>query len=108
VTTAKVTGNTANVGTAVTLSANGFSRLTNGLLFQWGNVSVTNANTTVTFPSAFTALYQITATTVQGGVTATGANINCAAFITSSNTTTFNVRTNSTTANTVNWMAIGV
>jgi hypothetical protein len=105
--TLNVSSNTLSVGTSSSAAANGYSRLTNGLLFQWGNVSVTNANTTVTFPVQFTNLFQVTATTVQGGVGATGANVNCAAFITTSNSTTFNVRTNSTTANTVNWMAIG-
>jgi len=105
--TLNVSSNTLSVGTSSSAAANGYSRLTNGLLFQWGNVSVTNANTTVTFPVPFTNIFQVTATTVQGGVGATGANVNCAAFITTSNSTTFNVRTNSTTANTVNWMAIG-
>jgi len=106
VVTVNVSSNTLSVGTSSS-AANGYSRLTNGLLFQWGNVSVTNANTTVTFPVPFTNIFQVTATTVQGGVGATGANVNCAAFITTSNSATFNVRTNSTTANTVNWMAIG-
>jgi hypothetical protein len=82
--------------------------LTNGLLFQWGNVSATNANTTVTFPAAFTTLYQVTVSTVLTGIAATGANVNATSFITTSNATAFNVRTNSATANAVNWMAIGV
>lgn len=106
--TAKVAGNTLTVGTTVSSTANGFSRLTNGLLFQWGNVSATNANTTVTFPAAFTTLYQVTVSTVLTGIAATGANVNATSFITTSNATAFNVRTNSATANAVNWMAIGV
>jgi hypothetical protein len=105
--TLNVSTNTLSVGTSSSATANGYSRLTNGLLFQWGNVSVTSANTTVTFPVPFTNIFQVTATTVQGGIGATGANVNCAAFITTTNATTFNVRTNSATANTVNWMAIG-
>ena len=106
VVTVNVSSNTLSVGTSSS-TANGYSRLTNGLLFQWGNVSVTNANTTVTFPVPFTNIFQVTATTVQGGIGATGANVNCASFITTTNVTAFNVRTNSITANTVNWMAIG-
>jgi hypothetical protein len=104
---ANISGNTLSVGTTKSSTANGFSRITNGLLLQWGNVSVTNANTTVTFPSAFTTLYQVTVSTVLTGIAATGANVNCTPFITTSNVTTFNVRTNSATANVVNWMAIG-
>jgi hypothetical protein len=107
-TLAKISGNTINVGTTASISVNGFSRMTNGLLFQWGNVAATSSNTTVTFPAAFTALYQVTATTNQTSATGTGANVNCTPFIVTSNTTAFNVKTNSSTANTVNWMAIGI
>jgi len=106
--TANISANTLSVGTTRSSTANGFSRLTNGLLFQWGNVSATNANTTVTFPAAFTTLYQVTVSTVLTGIAATGANVNATSFITTSNATAFNVRTNSATANAVNWMAIGV
>jgi len=102
-----VTSNTINVGTGSAITANGYSRLTNGLLFQWGNVSVTNANTVVTFPAAFTALFQVTATGVLLDGSATGTNLNVMPIITTSNVTAFNVRINSATANTVNWMAIG-
>jgi hypothetical protein len=103
-----VSGNTANVGSTSSITANGFSRLTNGLLFQWGNVSATSTNTVVAFPATFTSLFQVTATGVLLDGSATGTNLNVMPIITTSNTRSFNVRINSATANTVNWMAIGI
>jgi hypothetical protein len=47
-----MTVSSMNVGTS-SISANGFSRLPNGLLLQWGSVAATTANTTVTFSTPF-------------------------------------------------------
>jgi hypothetical protein len=108
VTTANVTSNTINVGSSASLATNGFSRMTNGLLFQWGRVAATSSNTPINFPSAFTTLYQVTATSQITPAGTSGINVNSVVVITSSNNTGFNVRTNSTTANNVSWMAIGI
>jgi len=46
------TGN-ALVDVARSLTSNGYVRLSNGLIIQWGSVSVPAGTTTVTYPIAF-------------------------------------------------------
>lgn len=81
----------------------GYTRLPNGLLLQWGNVTVNSISGTITFPAAFSAVYSVTATS--------GANTqqNMPA-ITAITTTTATVR-NANVANPATavayWMAIG-
>lgn len=96
-----LTSNTLNIGTG-SISANGWSRMPNGLLFQWGSVSANSSVGNITFPTAFTQQFVVTATS-HGSL---GANV--WAFVLASNNTTANVRTANATARTVDWIAIGI
>ena len=103
--TVTVSTNTFNLGSPL-LASNGYSRLPNGLLMQWGSVSTNTSVGNITFPAAFSTLYSIT------------CSLNLAAAYGSSNTyiplfiavstTTANIRTGNTTSKTAYWQAIGV
>ena len=73
-----LTTNTLTLGTS-SITANGYSRLPNGLLMQWGtHTASVNSTTpaTATFPIAFpTALYSISVMVLQAG---TGADASVA------------------------------
>lgn len=85
---------------AASVANPGYTRLPNGLLLQWGNVSVTSTTGTITFPAAFSAVYSVQLTPSTNNSTHQPA-------VTALTTTTANVRSSNTTANTVYWMAIG-
>ena len=91
-----------NLGTP-SIATSGHSRLPNGLLLQWGTVSVNATTGSITFPTAFAANpYSVQVTSTSG----TSAN---AAGVTAVSTTTANVRSTSTAAaSTVYYLAIGV
>ena len=105
-TNATVQTNTFTLGTS-SISANGYSRLPNGLLLQWGTqTAVSNATTTATanFATAFTTLYsvQLTGKGVINESPTWLASTNTTAFIW---TTTYPATAASTT---INYMAIGI
>ena len=61
--------NSATAGTAVATAAiskagNGYVKFGNGILIQWGTGSMKNANTTITFPTAFGSVARISLTKV--------------------------------------------
>jgi uncharacterized protein (DUF2062 family) len=91
-----------NLGTP-SIATSGHSRLPNGLLVQWGTVSVNSTTGSITFPTAFAASpysLQITAT-------ATGNTEQAA--VTAITTTTASVRSSrETTAATQYYLALGV
>lgn len=99
-TNASISSNTLSLGTS-SITGSGFTRLPNGLLYQWGTVSATSSTGDVTFPASFSTVYSVIGTsntavaTFQVGVTAI-------------TTTSASFRTANTSARTVYWMAIGV
>jgi hypothetical protein len=103
--------NTLTLGTS-SIAANGYSRLPNGLLMQWGTVTATvNGSTTnaTSFSTTFASVYSINLT-LQNASVALATNPGLAATITASNTSTFTWRTSSTAAAgsaTIFWQAIG-
>lgn len=96
------TTNSVTMGASL-LASNGYSRLPNGLLMQWGKVTVNSTSGTITFPAAFSAVYSVTTTSNAN------THLNMAA-VTAVTTTTATVRS-ANTANpasaTAYWMAIG-
>jgi hypothetical protein len=100
--TATISSNTLNLGEPA-LSTTGWSRMPNGLLWQWGSVAANSSTGDITFTTPFGTLYSITATAVGTVAGATYATTFLAA-----NTTTANVRTANTNSRTVYWQAIGV
>lgn len=97
---ATITTNTFTLGTSNS-SASGFTRLPNGLLYQWGTVLADSGSGTITFPTSFSTVYSIVATSNTAVAT-------YQAGITSVSTTSASVRTANTSSRTVYWMAIGV
>lgn len=97
---ATLTTNTFTLGTS-NASSNGFSRLPNGLLYQWGTVSATSSAGSITFPTSFSTVYSFVATSNTAGST-------YSVSATSISTTAASVRTANSTSSTVYWMAIGV
>ena len=91
-----------NLGTS-SIATSGFSRLPNGLLVQWGTVSVNATTGTITFTTAFAAApysVQVTPTVTGNGEVAA---------VTAVTTTTATVRSSrATTAATQYYLAIGV
>ena len=73
--------NTLTLGTS-SIAANGYTRLPNGLLMQWGThtASVNSSTTaTATFPIAFpTALYSVSVMVIQAGAGADASVANTA------------------------------
>lgn len=103
-----VSTNTFTLGASLA-SANGYTRLPNGLLLQWGTqaASVNNATVaTATFPAAFASVYSVSVTIANSGTTATAV----AAVVNTVSTTSFtwksSLASSATTAN-IFYMAIG-
>ena len=101
---ANITSNTLNI-VSRSLTSNGYTYLTNGLIFQWGEVTANSSSAgDITFPIPFTtSLYSITATCLST-VNSTTYNVNLLA----ANTTTANVRSANATSRSVYWQAIGI
>lgn len=95
-----VSSNSFTLGSS-SLTANGYSRLPNGLLMQWGTVSVNTSAGSITFPAAFSSVYSLQ-------VTPTSNVSSHMPAVTALSTTTASVRSSNTTANTNYWIAIGV
>jgi len=82
--------------------ANGYSRLPNGLLFQWGTVAANTTVGSVTFPAAFSPVFSMT-------VTANDKSTTCMAAVTSlTNTTATVLLASNVSTRTVYWQAIGL
>lgn len=93
-------------------AAGGWKKLPGGLILEWGNATVDgNAGTgadplaTITFPVAFTALYQVVIGAYSGSSSATDSE-NLPSLVTQSNTQ-FQMRNANNSTVRVNWMAIG-
>ena len=91
------------------IGANGYARV-GSLLIQWGSGSYSsNGSVTVTFPTAFSNLYSVTATVDAGANTGSGANIGCKVL--STGTTSFQyagtAAFSSDGVSKVRWIAIG-
>jgi hypothetical protein len=100
---ANVTSNTITLGTS-SITANGYSRLPNGLLLQWGNLLANASTPAINFPTAFAAGSPWSISATSNTVTS-----NFTPAVISYNTTTVTIRNNNTTGNNfVTWMAIGV
>jgi len=99
-----VTGNSLALGTS-SITANGYTRLPNGLLLQWGTL-VCNTTSITTWPTPFTtAVYSITMSARDNTVLA-GANV---PYVSASGLTSANLRSSSTTTTAnVYYLAIGV
>lgn len=94
----------SNVAHTVSL-ANGYSRINNGLLMQWG--TFTTVNTTaqvVTYTSATGLAFSTNTFSVTG--TSNSATISIGIY--AINSTSFTIISNSATASAVSWMAIGI
>jgi hypothetical protein len=103
--TISVSSNILNLGTA-SLGTNGYSRLPNGLIFQWGTSAsiAQDGSATVTFPLAFTTVYNIVITPI-GAINTTSGGSDSVDTVTTSN---FVIRHGSDSSRTFYWMAIGV
>jgi len=98
-----VSTNTLTLGTS-SISTSGYSRLPNGLLLQWGTVFVNqDSSASVTFPVAFTALYNISIT-AQTTLNTTTQGIDGVA---SQSTTGFTLNHGQDGNITFYWLAIG-
>jgi hypothetical protein len=78
----------------------GYTRLPNGLLLQWGNVTINSTSGTITFPAAFGTVYSVQLTPSSNTQSQIPA-------VTSVSLTTATVRSANATSNTVYWLAIG-
>lgn len=103
--TISVSSNILNLGTA-SLGTNGYSRLPNGLIFQWGTSAsiAQDGSATVTFSLAFTTVYNIVITPI-GAINTTSGGSDSVDTVTTSN---FVIRHGSDSSRTFYWMAIGV
>jgi hypothetical protein len=104
-------GSSANIAAwaSQSIGTNGYARM-GGVLVQWGSGSYNSNNAvTVTFPTAFTNVYSVTATVDAGANTGSGSNIACKVLSTS--TTGFQYAGTGVfsgdNASKVRWMAIG-
>lgn len=105
-----ITSNTLLLGSGSTGSsvgtsdfANGYSRLPNGLLMQWGyNAAVNSVANVTTFSSvgcvAFTNIFSVSATSTTNGISVS---------VTAANTTSITLLANSTSNTGIYWNAIG-
>jgi hypothetical protein len=98
--TVTIASNTLTLGTSQTQANNGYTRLPNGMLMQWGNVLANTTTGNVTFPTPFATIYQ---SQVTSGLTGFYG------FIAGSNTTVIQCRSSQAVAatNLVSWYAIG-
>ena len=100
-TSANVGSNTLTLGTS-SISANGYSRLPNGLLMQWGNFLANSTTASVNFPTTFTALYSAQVSAVNSTYSSTFS-----AQITAISTSAITVKTANATNTLLYWSAIG-
>lgn len=85
------------------LAASGYQKLPSGLIIQWGNVSVSGATGTVTYPIAFpNATLNVVLTASAAGSTSFYASTN-----NTPSTTSFGYATNVGASNGLRWVAIG-
>jgi len=96
-----VSTNTHTLGTSSIVANNGYSRLPNGLLMQWGNVLANASVGNVTFTTAFTTIYNWHVTSGLTGFYG---------FAAGANATVLQVRSSQAVAatNLCTWQAIGV
>ena len=86
-------------------SANGYSRLTNGVVIQWGYCGANNGGSTrATFPITFSSVFAICDTQYAGADIGV-YDSNC--YILSKDTSGFTFRTDNSNAK-IHWIAIGV
>ena len=98
--------NNLGIGTP-SLGTNGYSRLPNGLLLQWGTSAsiAQDSSATVTYPVAFsTAVYSVMLTPI-GAINTTSGGTESADTVTITN---FVIRHGGDGSRTFYWMAIGV
>lgn len=92
-----------NVG-ATSKASTGYNQLNNGLLEQWGNISVPSATTTaVTLPIAFTSACYNVQLTMTGST-----NITATPTLSGLGKTGFSITQHHSTAITVHWRAVGL
>lgn len=98
--------NTFNLGTS-SIAANGYSRLPNGLLMQWGTTATINQDGTgsVTFPIAFSATPYCIQITIRGTKNTGSSGTDS---ISAQSTTGFTIEHGADGNVTFYWMAIGV
>lgn len=104
-----LTSNTLNLGTSnvghTTALANGYSRMPNGLLMQWGTfVTVNTTAQVITFATATGSTF----TTNCFSVTATSNSGATSVAVYAINATAFTIVSNNATSETANWLAIGI
>lgn len=97
-----VSTNTFTLGTS-SITANGYTRLPNGLLYQWGKLSANSTNSVINFPTAFTTLYSITVTPQNSAYDTSHFTM-----VLTTSTTSANVKTSNVTSINVYYTAIGV
>lgn len=87
--------------TGITKDSNGYVKLGNGIIIQWGSETVSSTNYSVTLPTAFSSTnYKVVVSKFESADASTG-------FGTQTYTTTkFNIKA-STTGKKVTWIAIG-
>jgi hypothetical protein len=102
---ATFSSNTLNLGTS-SLGTNGYSRLPNGLLLQWGTSNAIGQDSagSVTFSVAFSAVYSATITPIGGLSTGSMGTES----IDSLSTTGFTIQHGGDGTRTFYWMAIGI
>lgn len=88
-----------NGNNAISAAGNGYTKLANGLIIQWGQTSNAATQETITFPYAFTT-YCAAATITPVGTGATYASLNEAP-------TTTQIVVNKSTGYGIRWIAIG-
>lgn len=102
---ASITSNTLNFGASsitATQYANGYTRLPNGLLYQWGSVGANTTVGSINFPAAFSPVFSLTAV-------ANDKSTTCMVAVTSlTNTTATVLLASNTGTRTVYWQAIGL
>lgn len=100
-----IPSNILNLGTS-SLGTNGYTRLPNGLILQWGTSGSIGQDSSgsVTFPIAFTTLYCVTITPRASTNTGGGGADN----ITASSTTGFTISHGADGTATFYWMALGI
>jgi len=100
-TNATVQTNTFTLGTSSIVANNGYTRLPNGLLMQWGNILANTSVGNITFSTAFTTIYNWSVTSGLTGFYGYAAG---------ANTTVLQVRSSQAVAatNLCQWQAIGV
>jgi hypothetical protein len=96
---ANVTSNSLFLGTRLLQANNGYTRLPNGLLLQWGTMAVTSSGAVITFPVTFGTVYSITATS--------NSTVTYPAVV-SLSTSSASLDTGSATSISAYWQAIGI